>query len=244
MSRPWVKLYVEQCLRGSLIAELTPAQRWIWIGLILLGGDSSIPGVIFRRKDAEGGLLGYSSVTLTEMLDVDLEDYQDGTQRMISKGKISINSAGVIAILNWSKYQSEYERQKTYRNRRKKSNMESCNQSDTLDGEFERDREIEGEDKDQAESPLPYIKDHLLPLLKELARGTAYPLSDSDDIAMFSTAFKNWPNTNIAAELEKKFYDWKSPHPKSAMNPSAARKQLLAWFRAEEEFQRKQRGFT
>ena len=56
-----------------MIEELRPAQRWMWIGLLLLGGDSSIPGVIFRRKDADGGLLGYSPITLTEMLAVDLE---------------------------------------------------------------------------------------------------------------------------------------------------------------------------
>jgi hypothetical protein len=227
-----------------MIEELRPAQRWMWIGLLLLGGDSSIPGVIFRRKDADGGLLGYSPVTLAEMLDVDLEDYHDGTQRMIAKSKISINSAGVITILNWSKYQSEYERQKSYREPRKKGYKIKCNQSDTLDGDIERNEDVEGEDKDPTESPIPYIKNFLLPLLKELAKGTAYPLSDSEDIAMFSTAFKNWPNTNFAAELEKKFKDWRSPHPKSPMNAPVARRQLLAWFRAEEEFQQKQRGFA
>ena len=120
-----------------MISELTAEQRWLWIGLLLLAGDSTVPGVIFRRKDENGHLLGYSPSTLAEMLDVNILVYEDGISRMISKSKISIDILGVISILNWSKYQSEYQRQKPYRERA------DCNPSNNLDVDVDVDVEEE-----------------------------------------------------------------------------------------------------
>ena len=110
MRRSWIKLYVDQCLRGSMIAELTAEQRWQFLGLLLLAGDSSVPGVIFKRKDADGALVGHSPLTIADMLDVEPNVYEDGIRRMVEKSKITIDANGVISIVNWSKYQSEYER--------------------------------------------------------------------------------------------------------------------------------------
>ena len=110
MRRTWIKIYVDQVLRGSMIAELTAEQRWQFLGLLLLAGDSSVPGVIFKRKDADGALVGYSPLTIADMLDVEPNTYDDGIRRMIDKSKITVDENGVISIVNWSKYQSEYER--------------------------------------------------------------------------------------------------------------------------------------
>jgi hypothetical protein len=108
--RKWIKLYVDQTLRGSLIAELSPEQRWTFVGLLLMAGDSSIPGLIFKRKDENGVLIGYSTLVLADTLGVDEDDLKAGLERMVEKDKITINAQGVIAIVNWTKYQSEYER--------------------------------------------------------------------------------------------------------------------------------------
>ena len=110
MRRKWIKLYVDQTLRGSLIAELSPEQRWTFVGLLLMAGDSSIPGLIFKRKDENGVLIGYSTLVLADTLGVDEDDLKAGLERMVEKDKITINAQGVIAIVNWTKYQSEYER--------------------------------------------------------------------------------------------------------------------------------------
>ena len=40
MKRTWIKLYVDQTLRGSMIEELTPDQRWMFVGLLLMAGFS------------------------------------------------------------------------------------------------------------------------------------------------------------------------------------------------------------
>ena len=139
MRRTWIKLYVDQCLHGSMISELSPDQRWQWIGLLLLAGDSSIPGTIFRRKDENGTPFGYSPITIAEMLDIDIAVYKAGIKRMIDKQKITVAENGVISIVNWSKFQSEYQRQKPYREGYKKD----CNQSDDVEGEREGERERE-----------------------------------------------------------------------------------------------------
>lgn len=110
MRRTWVKLYVDQCLRGSMIAELNPTQRWMFVGLILMAGDSPIPGLVYRRKDENGVPVGYSDAVLADTLGVEVEDVQPGLARMVEKSKVSVNPNGVISVCNWNKYQSEYER--------------------------------------------------------------------------------------------------------------------------------------
>lgn len=131
MKRNWIKLWVDQCLRGSLIEELTPIQRWLWIGLLLMAGDSNIPGLIYRRLDENHEPIGFSDVTISELLDIPLPELQAGLKRLVETEKLSVNEKGVITIRNWKKYQSEYSRQEPYRNRKacNESYKESCNQS-------------------------------------------------------------------------------------------------------------------
>lgn len=183
MRRNWIKLYVDQCLRGSMMSELNAAQCWQWVGFLLLGGDSMVPGVIFRRKDDNGGLIGYSDVTLAEMLNVEVDIYRDGTRRMVEHGKVSIDEKGVITILNWHKYQSEYQRQKPYR---AEGDKKECNQSDVADRERDRDREREEEGvvgRKPAGPSLSTIQDiisewnrfaegHELPSIEGISRGS------------------------------------------------------------------------
>jgi hypothetical protein len=152
MRKTWIKLYVDQCLHGSMIEELNAEQRWLWIGLLLLAGESSIPGIIFRRKNADGKPIGFSGITIAEMLDVNIDVYVDGIKRMINKEKISIDKTGVIHILNWEKYQSEYQRQKRYRYGYRKN----CNFSDDIDTETDTETDTE---KKKAENTGPLFEE-------------------------------------------------------------------------------------
>jgi hypothetical protein len=169
MRRTWIKLYVDQCLRGSMIEELTPAQRWLWFGLLLMAGDSSIPGVIFRRRDENGMLVGFSDITIAETLDVDIETYRDGIRRMIEKNKINSDDRGVISIVNWNKYQSEYQRQKPYRGDGYKKHS---NQGDDVDIERDVDGDVE-EEKNNGRKSGPLSESEIEEKFKEF--WTAYP---------------------------------------------------------------------
>jgi hypothetical protein len=93
-----------------MIAELTPEQRWVFVGLILLAGDSSVPGIVFRRKNEDGVRIGYTHPVLADTLGVDETAIVPAIARMIEKNKIAVDELGVITVCNWDKYQSEYER--------------------------------------------------------------------------------------------------------------------------------------
>ena len=90
--------------------ELTPAQRWVWIGLLLLAGDSAFEGQVSITKRK-----GYTTEQLADLLDVTVSAMDKGLQKMQEVGKIKLLSGNVIKISKWEKYQSEYNRQRKYR---------------------------------------------------------------------------------------------------------------------------------
>lgn len=149
-----------------MIAELTPEQRWIFIGLVLMAGDSEEPGLVFGRKDEAGNLQGKPDEILAYELGVDEASIGPAKARMIDKGKISVDGRGVISICNWSKYQSEYERQKPGRTKVRQDDAHKCG----LEGEGE----VEGEEEKEKGSgkPAPCSSD-LLPIFEQWNRFAA-----------------------------------------------------------------------
>jgi len=104
-----VKLYVSTVF-GSTPKELHPAERWVWVGFLALAGDSQWDGVIKATVT-----LGYSDDQLADLLFVDLPTLRAAKKKMIKAEKIIVDENGIISIVNWQKYQSEYDRQKKYR---------------------------------------------------------------------------------------------------------------------------------
>jgi hypothetical protein len=110
MRRKWIKVYVDQCLRGTMTEELEPAERWVWFGLLLLAGDSPIEGKIAISPN-----IGFEDHQLAELLHVDLKLFKKAKNKCIEFDKIRILPNNILEITNWKKYQSEYRRQKPYR---------------------------------------------------------------------------------------------------------------------------------
>ncbi len=106
-----MKLYVSTVF-GSTSKELDPAERWIWVGFLALAGDSQWDGMIKATVT-----LGYSDEQLADLLAVDVPLLRAAKRKMIKADKISVDESGIISINNWEKYQSEYDRQKKYRNK-------------------------------------------------------------------------------------------------------------------------------
>ncbi len=188
MRRTWIKLWVDQCLRGSMISELNPEQRWIFIGLVLMAGDSEEPGLIFGRKDEDGNLQGKPDAVLAYELGVDETSIGPAKAKMIEKGKIAVDGRGVISICNWGKYQSEYERQKPGRTKVRPSDALRCR----LEGEVEGEGEEEKSKGDRKPAPGPlsgtpakaeiddiiekwnrFADGHELPRINGVAKGSA-----------------------------------------------------------------------
>jgi len=115
MRRTWIKLFVDQILRGTLFSEMEdPAERFVWFGFLLLAGDSP-----FEGKIAVTDAVGYTNAQLASMLKCKVKTVEDAKAKMLRHSKIEVLPNNVIKIMNWKRYQSEYERKKVYRSRKR-----------------------------------------------------------------------------------------------------------------------------
>lgn len=110
--RTWIKLHCYQRLHGSMNYQLTDAEQSAWDKLLCLTGLCAIDGTI---SDADGRPYPHSFVaheihTTEELLESTLT-------KCIEEGRITEDEKG-IHITNWKAYQSEYERQKPYRQKK------------------------------------------------------------------------------------------------------------------------------
>ena len=103
-------------LFGSLRHELNVGQRGMWNDLLDMAKLSRVrPGLI---SPAEG--VGYSHQWLSDFLNIPFEFFEETLELLEKTGRISENHNG-IEIINWWKYQSEYDRQKPYRDGKRTS---------------------------------------------------------------------------------------------------------------------------
>lgn len=109
--RRWVKLWTQETLYGTTSSELDPAERWIWIGFLLLAGDSPVPGTICAAPDVP-----FTDEQLAKILRVPMTHLVGAKAKMLTCGKIDLNGSG-IQIHNWSHYQADYVRVQQYRQR-------------------------------------------------------------------------------------------------------------------------------
>jgi len=108
--RNWIKIYPEGFLRRTLFDELLPIERWVWIGFLCLAGDNALDGRICVTED-----MGYTDEQLAKLLDIDIDILKVSKKKMVKFKKISVDKNNVIQIISWNIYQSEYQRQKQYR---------------------------------------------------------------------------------------------------------------------------------
>lgn len=148
--RNWIKIYPEGFLRRTLFKELIPAERWVWIGFLCLAGDSAIDGKICLTED-----MGYTDEQIAKLLDTDINLLRMSKKKMIKFEKISVDKNNAIQILNWNIYQSEYRRQRDYREEYKKRlQREVTTGSDNE--KLHIDRDI---DKDKIKKDINIYKD-------------------------------------------------------------------------------------
>ena len=110
-NRKWVKIYCENWIEGTLREE-SPELRGIWADILALAGDGHYgdSGIIQLSNG-----IAYTDNQIARILRISEELWGRSKKRLIETNRIQVTSNGVISIVNWSKYQSEYERQKAYR---------------------------------------------------------------------------------------------------------------------------------
>jgi DnaD/phage-associated family protein len=111
--RRWIKLYTRGRLHGSIVYQLEEAEQSVWDKLLCFAGEINRDGQI---SDNDGRPLPHSFIA--HELHTTLELLESTLKKCGEEGRISENDNG-IHITNWKEYQSEYERQKPYREGKK-----------------------------------------------------------------------------------------------------------------------------
>lgn len=105
--RTWVKFWVAECIDGSMREQLEADERGVWYDLIILSARCRVPGIIASNETEP-----MSHRRIAGILNISEELLERTLKKCQEQERISINETGLITILNWNKYQSEYQRQK------------------------------------------------------------------------------------------------------------------------------------
>jgi hypothetical protein len=93
-----------------MMTELDEPERFVWFGFLLLAGDCAHEGKICATENS-----GYTDIQLSDLLRTNPELIKKAKKKFLKFEKIEIDENGIITILKWHLYQSEYLRQKSYR---------------------------------------------------------------------------------------------------------------------------------
>ena len=107
--RRWFKLHANECLNGSIRWQLTAEERGVWYDLLVFSAVCSNTGLI---SDRDGN--AFPLAFIANRLNINQELLETTIEKCQKEGRLTF-SDGVIQISNWNKYQSEYDRQKKYR---------------------------------------------------------------------------------------------------------------------------------
>lgn len=139
--RTWIKIYVDKWLRGTIRDESLEVKGG-WIDILALAGDSAYgdEGKIQFAKN-----VGYTDYQLASIFKTDLQTWLKIKKRLTTTKRIKVTKNNVIFVLNWGKYQSEYSRQKPYREKKGNIKLQDgvTTESNTPDIDIDRDRDIE-----------------------------------------------------------------------------------------------------
>jgi len=88
--------------------------RAIWIDLLALAGSGGY-GDIGEIKLADN--VGLTDNQISAILNLPHDEWLTTKERLLITERITTNGNNIIQICNWNKYQSEYQRQKPYRDK-------------------------------------------------------------------------------------------------------------------------------
>jgi len=116
-SRRWVKIYCYETLHGSVSYQLSEAEQAIWMKLLCFAGLCGNEGVI-----ADHDLRPFPHKFICHEIHTDEALFEETLRKCVDEGRISEDGQG-IKITNWAKYQSEYDRQKPYRQAQREKDL-------------------------------------------------------------------------------------------------------------------------
>ena len=112
-SMRYVKVWVSEYLEGTIRFDFEPDERSVFVDLLAMSGRMRVKGLICARPGNP-----YPHAWLAGTLNIPIDLFERALARMIATDRATEGEEG-IRITNWKKYQSEYERQKFYRDKKK-----------------------------------------------------------------------------------------------------------------------------
>ena len=108
----WIKLHVTGWLHGSIRWQLTSEERGVWVDLMAWAGEIQKEGTICDNdgralpRDFMANALNIKQILLDRVI-----------AKCIHEGRLE-DEDGVLVLTNYEVYQSEYERQKPFRQKK------------------------------------------------------------------------------------------------------------------------------
>jgi len=124
-------------MTGTMRDE-TLSTRGAFVDLLVIAGSSLYGdnGEIKACRD-----IGLTDEQLASALGTDVQSWNLIRKRLVATKRIEMLPKNIIRISNWSKYQSEYERQKAYRELQPKVTTESYDTQSDKEKEKEKEKE-------------------------------------------------------------------------------------------------------
>ena len=212
-SRSWVKLWVGEWLDGTTRFEMSGAQRAFWADLLALAGHSRFPGIICSGVISEK-IVGYPLARYEGILNDPTVDVLETLHMFETNGKITITCTRedapalyAVHILNWDKYQSEYQ-QKRQRVQYRKSTQNPQNVHTNVREKSSVEVEVEGEVEVEEEKNTPIVSVQPLGSPEFKTFFEAYPIQTGRKAALHEWCKQRLDS--LAGEVMFSLGRWKS----------------------------------
>jgi len=83
--KKWLRIWIEETLKGTTFDELGLAERGVWFSLLVLAGNSLSEGIVELRKG-----VGYTLPHLANTINCKPEELNGAISRLIEVGKIQL----------------------------------------------------------------------------------------------------------------------------------------------------------
>jgi len=111
--RKWIKVFCYETLHGSVSYQLSEAEQAVWVKLLCFAGLCGHEGLI-----ADHDKRPFPHAFIIHEVHTSPDIFEGTLTKCKDEGRISEDGEG-IRITNWVKYQSEYDRQKPWREKQK-----------------------------------------------------------------------------------------------------------------------------
>ena len=107
--RSWVKLYVTGWLHGSIRWQFSAEERGVWADLLAFAGEIGHEGAFCDNDNRP-----LPRDFIANRLNIKLSLLEAVIGKCLEEGRL-IEDNSVLRLANWNRYQSEYDRQKKFR---------------------------------------------------------------------------------------------------------------------------------